>query len=168
MSDMPPEAKAIIERAMGARPADPPPAGLPAEQVVNRETPTDSQPAQATPKEDPSTEPPGQPGPDGPSDEQRVPYDRFEKVNRAKNDAEKALEKQKTELETLRKQLEEVQRKQELAAIVSGENRPKGWDDFSDEQKMVWLSEQVASRTQTNPQPSATDNGDSAVAIAAK
>lgn len=168
MSDMPDEARAIIDQAMKARPADPPPAGIPAEQVVNREEPTAPQPAPANPQEPTAEQPPGRPEADGPSDEQRVPFKRFEETNKARKAAESALEKQATELATLRSELAEEKRQRELAAIISGENRPKGWSDFSEEAKTVWLAEQVASRSQTTPQPSATDNGDSRDAIAAK
>lgn len=112
--------------------------GIPAgEQGVTEETPT-SPPAANNSDTEQISEPRQTDEPVSQDDgEPRIPKARFDSLASKLNDKDQ-------ELAQLRSELDEVNREKALSAIYEGKDRPNGWGDFSDEQRMAWTADQVA------------------------
>ena len=112
--------------------------GIPAdEQGVTEESPT-SPPAANNSDTEQISEPRQTDEPVPQDDgEPRIPKSRFDSL------ASKLTEKDE-ELAKLRSELGEANREKALSAIYEGKDRPDGWGDFSDEQRMAWTADKVA------------------------
>tara|TARA_R100000808_G_scaffold21160_1_gene45758 strand:+ start:5886 stop:6668 length:783 start_codon:yes stop_codon:yes gene_type:complete len=112
--------------------------GIPAgDQGVTEESPT-SPPAASNSDQEQIDEPRQVDEPVPQDDgEPRIPKSRFDSLAAKLNDKDQ-------ELAELRSELEKVNREKALSNIYEGKDRPDGWGDFSDEQRMAWTADQVA------------------------
>ena len=78
-----------------------------------------------------------------PQTDERVPFDRFSDMTRQRDAARQETEAVRQELAQMRAQQAEAQRQRELERITAPENRPAGFEDWSDERQMAYTAQQV-------------------------
>lgn len=128
------KAMSIINQAREAIGPDPvgehgPPAGTPPGQGVPQGVPPAPTPV-ASPEQQPSAEPPRQTpaGSEVQEGDQRVPYDRFNKVNSERKALADANAKMLTELATLQKQIKDHAAQEEITKLTASLKTPEGED----------------------------------------
>jgi len=77
------------------------------------------------------------------AEEQKVPFNRFDQVNRQKKEAMADLKKAREQLEDYKKQEAERQR-EKLVDTVADQKRPAGYEDWTLDRQMAWSADQVA------------------------